>query len=262
MILNQNLTSLFDVRGKTALVTGASRGIGQIAAATLAEAGADVIVCSRNRSGLENVVKRIESFGRRPLPLEIDVSNRSSVQKAFAEGIKFFGKLNILVNSAGTNFRKPTTDWTEHEWNQVVNVNLLGTFFCCQEAGKQMIAQQTGGKIINLASLLTAFGVPIIGIVPYASSKAAIGGLTRSLALEWAKYGINVNALGPGYIKTELTRAIHEDQSRSSLILSRIPIGRWGVPEDLKGAFLFLSSPASDYMTGQILWVDGGWTAT
>jgi len=258
----QSLASLFDISGKTALVTGASRGIGQAAATTLAEAGADVIVCSRHLTGLEDTVKRIRSSGRRVLALEIDVAKKNSIQKAFAEGINFFGKLDILVNSAGTNFRKPATDWTEQEWAQVVNVNLLGTFLCCQEAGKQMITQNTGSKIINLASLLTSFGVPIVGIVPYSSSKAALGGLTRSLALEWAKHKINVNALGPGYIKTELTQAIHEDPVRSNLIVSRIPIGRWGVPEDLRGAFLFLSSAASDYMTGQILWIDGGWTAT
>jgi 2-deoxy-D-gluconate 3-dehydrogenase len=258
---NQKLNALFDLTGKTALVTGASRGIGMVAATTLAEAGADVIVCSRKRSALENVVKQIQSTGREALALEIDVSNHSSVQKTFAEGIRSFGKLNILINSAGTNFRKPATDWTESEWNQVVNVNLLGTFFCSQEAGKQMIAQQIGGKIVNLASLLTGYGVPIINIVPYATSKAGIAGMTRSLALEWAKHRINVNALGPGYIRTELTHAIHENPNLSSTIVSRIPIGRWGDPEDLKGAFLFLSSSASDYMTGQILWVDGGWTA-
>jgi 2-deoxy-D-gluconate 3-dehydrogenase len=232
-----------------------------MAATTLAEAGADVIVCSRKRSALENVVDQIRSMGREALALEIDVSNHSRVQEAFAEGIRSFGKLNILINSAGTNFRKPATDLTESEWNQVVNVNLLGTFFCSQQAGKQMIAQQTGGKIVNLASLLTGYGVPVTNIVSYATSKAGIAGLTRSLALEWAKHRINVNALGPGYIRTELTRAIHENPTLSSAIVSRIPIGRWGDPEDLKGAFLFLSSSASDYMTGQILWVDGGWAA-
>ncbi|HYW02184.1 MAG TPA: glucose 1-dehydrogenase [Candidatus Acidoferrum sp.] len=261
MTSNQKLMALFDLTGKTALVTGASRGIGMMAATTLAEAGADVIVCSRKRASLENVVEQIRSVGREALALEIDVSNHSRVQEAFAEGIRSFGKLNILINSAGTNFRKPATDYTESEWNQVVSVNLLGTFFCSQEAGKQMIAQQTGGKIVNLASLLTGYGVPVTNIVPYATSKAGIAGMTRSLALEWAKYRINVNALGPGYIRTELTRAIHENPNLSSAIVSRIPIGRWGDPEDLKGAFLFLSSSASDYMTGQILWVDGGWAA-
>jgi len=258
----RKLSSLFDLSGKVALVTGASRGIGQVAAVTLAEGGADVIVCSRNLSALNATVETIRSTGRKALALEIDVSSQSSIKKAFAEGVKAFGRLDILVNSAGTNFRKPATDWTEQEWGQIVNVNLLGTFLCCQEAGKLMIAQQSGGKIIILASLLTAYGVPVIGIVPYASSKAALAGLTRSLGVEWAKYRINVNGLGPGYIKTELTRAIHEDPIRSPVIVSRIPIGRWGVPDDLRGAFLFLSSAASDYMTGQILWVDGGWTAT
>ncbi len=260
MDAKQNLPSLFDLRGKTAAVTGASRGIGLVAATTLGEAGADLVLF--DLAPLDEAARQIQSLGRRALPLKVDVSSQESVQKAVAEGVRLFGKLDIIVNAAGTNLRKPATDWIEQEWDRVVNVNLRGTFFCCQEAGKQMITQQTGGKIINIASLLSAFGVPIAGIVPYACSKAGVGGLTRSLAMEWAKHKINVNAVGPGYISTELTRTIHEDPTRSSMIESRIPMGRWGVPEDLKGAFLFLASHASDYVTGQILFVDGGWTAT
>jgi len=257
LAIERNLISLFDLTGKTAVVTGASRGIGLMAATTLAEAGADLVLC--DLAPLDDAVKRIERFGR-ALPVKVDVSSRESVQKAVAEGVRKFGKLDIVVNAAGTNLRKPAEDFSEEEWSLVVNVNLRGTFFCCQEVGKQIIAQQTGGKIINVASLLSAHGVPITGIVPYACSKAGVGGLTRSLALEWAKHKINVNAVGPGYISTELTRSIHEDPSRSAMIESRIPMGRWGVPEDLKGAFLFLASRASDYVTGQILFVDGGWT--
>lgn len=258
VVANQKLPSLFDLKGKTAVVTGASRGIGQMAATTLAEAGADIVLC--DLAGLDDSVKRIESLGRRSLPLKVDVSSRESIQKAIANGVQKFEKLDIIFNAAGTNLRKPAEEFTEQDWNIVVNVNLRGTFYCCQEVGKQFIAQKSGGKIINVASLLSAHGVPITGIVPYACSKAGVGGLTRSLALEWAKHKINVNAVGPGYISTELTRSIHEDPARSSMIESRIPMGRWGVPEDLKGAVLFLASPASDYVTGQILFVDGGFT--
>jgi 2-deoxy-D-gluconate 3-dehydrogenase len=175
------------------------------------------------------------------------------------EGMQAFGKLDILVNSAGTISRKPAVDWTDKEWEQDLNVNLKGTFLCCQEVGRRMISLENGGKIINVASLLSVIGVP--NVIPYASSKGGVASLTRGLAVEWAKYRINVNAVGPGYIRTDLTRALQEDTSRSSNITSRIPVGRWGMPNDLKGTFVFLASSASDYITGQIIWVDGGWTA-
>jgi 2-deoxy-D-gluconate 3-dehydrogenase len=249
----------FDLSGKVALVTGASRGIGFAAATALAAAGADIIVCSRNLPALGDVVIEIELLGRKTLAVQIDVSDPSSVRNMVAEACRAFGKVDILVNSAGQISRKPATEWSVQEWTESIDVNLRGTFLCCQEVGKQMIAHEEGGKIINVASLLSAMGVP--NIVPYASSKGGVASLTRSLAVEWAKYGINVNAVGPGYIRTELTRALQEDASRSSRIVSRIPIGRWGTPQDLKGAFIFLASAASDYITGQILYVDGGWTA-
>ena len=258
--MKQRPFALFDLTGRTAIVTGASRGIGLAAATALAEAGADIVLC--DLASLDDATKQIESLGRKTLAVKVDVSSHESIRQAVAESVRLFGKADIIVNAAGTNLRKPATDWNEEDWAKVVNVNLRGTFFCCEEAGKQMITQQTGGKIINIASLLTAFGVPISGIVPYACSKGGIGGLTRSLAMEWAKYKINVNAVGPGYISTELTRSIHDDPTRSPMIESRIPLGRWGAPEDLKGAFVFLASRASDYMTGQIVFVDGGWTAT
>jgi 2-deoxy-D-gluconate 3-dehydrogenase len=251
--------SLFVLKGKTALVTGASRGLGFSAASALAEAGADVIVCSRNKTTLDSVVRYIESLGRKALPLRVDVSDRASVKSMVDEGLRVFGKLEVLVNSAGTISRKPAVDWTDEEWDQELDVNLKGTFLCCQEVGRHMIDLNTGGKIINVASLLSAIGVP--NIIPYASSKGGVASLTRSLAVEWAKYRINVNAVGPGYIRTEMTRALQEDKNRSFNITSRIPLGRWGMPDDLKGAFLFLASTASDYITGQIIWVDGGWTA-
>jgi len=253
------VSEFFDLSGKVALVTGASRGIGFAAATALAAAGADVIVCSRNLPALGNVVKEIELSGRRTLAIQADVSDPSGVRNMIAEARRAFGRLDILVNSAGQISRKPATEWSVQEWSESIDVNLRGTFLCCQEAGRNMILRKEGGKIINVASLLSAIGVP--NIVPYASSKGGVASLTRSLAVEWAKYGINVNAVGPGYVRTELTRALQNDATRSSNIVSRIPIGRWGTPQDLKGAFVFLASRASDYITGQIIYVDGGWTA-
>jgi 2-deoxy-D-gluconate 3-dehydrogenase len=252
-------SGLFDLKGNNALVTGASRGIGFAAATALAEAGADLIVCSRNLSALGEVVKAVEVTGRRALAFQTDVSDPKSVRNMIAETYRAFGKVNILVNCAGQISRKAATEWSVQEWTETIDVNLRGTFLCCQEVGKNMILDKEGGKIINVASLLSAIGVP--NIVPYASSKGGVASLTRSLAVEWAKYGINVNAIGPGYVRTELTRALQEDATKSSNIVSRIPIGRWGTPQDLKGTFIFLASHASDYVTGQIIYVDGGWTA-
>lgn len=257
--LDLESSRLFDLRGNKALVTGASRGIGFAAAIALAEAGADLIVCSRNLSTLGEVVKAIEVTGRRALAFPVDVSEPKSVRNMVAEAYRAFGNVDILVNSAGQISRKAATEWSVQEWAESIDVNLRGTFLCCQEVGKNMILRKDGGKIINVASLLSAIGVP--NIVPYASSKGGVASLTRSLAVEWAKYRINVNAVGPGYVRTELTRALQEDATRSSSIVSRIPIGRWGTPQDLKGAFIFLASHASDYITGQIIYVDGGWTA-
>ncbi|MGA2625935.1 MAG: glucose 1-dehydrogenase [Candidatus Bathyarchaeia archaeon] len=252
-------SEFFDLSGKVALVTGASRGIGFAAATALAVAGADIIVCSRKLLALGEVVKEIELLGRKTLAVQSDVSDPTSVRNMISEACRAFGKLDILVNNAGQISRKPATEWSVQEWTESIDVNLRGTFLCCQEVGRNMILRKEGGKIINVASLLSAIGVP--NIVPYASSKGGVASLTRSLAVEWAKYRINVNAIGPGYIRTELTRTLQEDVTRSSNIVSRIPIGRWGTPQDLKGTFVFLASPASDYITGQTIYVDGGWTA-
>jgi 2-deoxy-D-gluconate 3-dehydrogenase len=252
--------SLFDLSGKTAIVTGASRGIGAAAAIALAEAGADIVACSRNQEALKLVVEDVRKLGRNAVQVMVDVSDRSQIQAAMQEALREFGKVDVLVNSAGTIIRKPSVEMTEEEWSQVIDLNLKGTFFFCQEVAREMIARNQGGKIINIASLWASLGVP--NLIGYASSKGGVGSLTRSLAAEWAKYRINVNAVGPGYIRTELNLAVQNDANRSAYVISRIPLGRWGEPEDLKGAMVFLASKASDYVTGQIIWVDGGWTAT
>ena len=253
-------SSLFDLTGKVAIVTGASRGIGAAAASALAEAGADVVACSRNQEALKLVVEDVRKLGRNALQVMVDVSNRSQIQTSVREALREFGKIDILVNSAGTIVRKPSVEMTEEEWTQVIDLNLKGTFFFCQDVAREMIARNQGGKIINVASLWASLGVP--NLIGYASSKGGVGSLTRSLAAEWAKYRINVNAVGPGYIRTDLNIAVQNDANRSAYVVSRIPLGRWGEPEDLKGAMVFLASKASDYVTGQIIWVDGGWTAT
>jgi len=250
---------LFELNGKVSLVTGASRGIGLAAATALAEAGSDVVLCSRNQTALQDAAKSILALDRKVLPIPIDVSDRQQVVRMMKQAISHFGKIDILVNCAGTVALKPALEWDDKEWREVIDVNLRGTFLCCQEVARHMIERAQGGKIINTASLLSAIGVP--NIIAYASSKGGVASLTRSLAVEWAKYGINVNAIGPGYIRTDLTRALQQDKDRSAYVVSRIPFRRWGEPDDLKGAFVFLASAASDYVTGQIIWVDGGWMA-
>lgn len=241
-------------------MTGASRGIGAAATLALAEAGADIVACSRNQENLKLVVEDVRKLGRSAVRVRVDISHRSQIQTAMREALREFGKIDILVNSAGTIIRKPSVEMTEEEWTQVIDLNLKGTFFFCQEVAREMIARNQAGKIINVASLWASLGVP--NLIGYASSKGGVGSLTRSLAAEWAKYRINVNAVGPGYIRTELNLAVQNDPNRSAYVVSRIPLGRWGEPEDLKGAMVFLASKASDYVTGQIIWVDGGYTAT
>ena len=253
-------TGLFDLSGKKALVTGASRGIGLAAATALADAGADLILCSRDPTALGEAVKTIKENGRNAMSLHVDVSDPNNIRETIAEAIRLSGTIDILVNSAGQISRKAATEWSIQEWTEMMDINLRGTFLFCQEIGINMIKRKTRGKIINVASLLSSIGRP--NLVPYASSKGGVASLTRNLAVEWAKYGINVNAIAPGYIRTEMTRALQRDETRSSEIVSRIPFGRWGTPQDMKGAFVFLASSASDYVTGQMIYVDGGWTAT
>jgi 2-deoxy-D-gluconate 3-dehydrogenase len=250
---------LFDLTGRAALVTGASRGIGFSTALALAEAGAHVAVCSRRKNSLRSIVKEVEKLGQKGIAIQADVSDRTQVQSMVSRAVRALGRIDILVNSAGTILRKPALEWTGTEWNHVLDVNLKGTFLCCQEVAKRMIERKETGKIINIASLLSAIGVP--NIIAYAGSKGGVASLTRSLAVEWAKYRINVNAIGPGYIRTELTKPLQENRKHSAYIVSRIPLKRWGEADDLKGTVVFLASRASDYVTGQIIWVDGGWTA-
>lgn len=248
----------FDLRGKVALVTGASRGIGEAAAWALAEAGADLCLASRDRGGLERVATRVETLGRRALVAQIDLSRIGEIPAMVERAVEELGRLDILVNNAGMNIRRSALEVTEADWDRIATLNLKAAFFCAQACGRVMVGQR-GGKIINIASLAARHGLPNLAV--YAATKAGLVGLTRVLAVEWAVHGIQVNAIGPGYIRTELTEPLFAQPGWLERTLARIPAGRTGVPTDVAGLVLFLASPASDYITGQVIFADGGWTA-
>ncbi|ADL43394.1 2-deoxy-D-gluconate 3-dehydrogenase [Caldicellulosiruptor obsidiansis OB47] len=247
----------FKLDGKVAIVTGASTGLGQGMAIALAEAGADIVgvdyvPCTETK-------QKIESIGRRFLEIQANLMTIEPINMIIEKTIQEFGRLDILVNNAGIIRRCDAIDFTEKDWDDVLAINLKTVFFFCQAAARQFIKQGTGGKIINIASMLSFQGG--IRVPSYTASKSGVAGLTKALANEWAKYNINVNAIAPGYMATNNTQQLREDPVRSAEILSRIPAGRWGTPEDLQGAVVFLASDASEYVNGCILNVDGGWLA-
>jgi 2-deoxy-D-gluconate 3-dehydrogenase len=247
---------MFDLTGKVAVVTGANTGIGQAIALALAEAGADVAAVGR--SSCDETVAQVEALGRKAVFLQADLSTIAPVAGIVEQAVAKLGGLHILVNNAGIIRRADSVDFTEADWDAVIDTNLKSVFFLCQAAGKHMISQGHG-KIINIASMLTFQGG--IRVPSYTASKSGVGGLTKLLANEWSPKGVNVNAIAPGYIETNNTTALREDQDRNASILGRIPAGRWGKASDLGGAAVFLSSSASDYVDGHILAVDGGWLA-
>ncbi len=246
----------FDLSGKVAVVTGANTGIGQAIAVALANAGADVACVGRTPA--EDTVARIRDLGRKAEIVSADLSSIEPVGRVVDETVSKLGGLDILVNNAGIIRRADAVDFTEEDWDAVVDTNLKSVFFLCQAAGRHMIANG-GGKIINIASMLTFQGG--IRVPSYTASKSGIGGLTKLLANEWAGKGINVNAIAPGYIATNNTAALQADAARNKSILDRIPAGKWGDADDLGGAAVFLASRAADYVQGHILAVDGGWLA-
>jgi 2-dehydro-3-deoxy-D-gluconate 5-dehydrogenase len=245
----------FSLQGKTAIVTGGSRGLGEGMALGLAEAGADVVVVGSS-SSVNVVADKIKALGRKSLAIQADLVTAKPIPGIIASTLAEFGKVDILVNCAGIIRRAPALEFSEKDWDDVINVNQKSLFFMCQAAAKEM-AKQGKGKIVNIASLLSFQGGIIVP--SYTSSKSAVMGLTKALANEWAPLNINVNAIAPGYMATELTEALQKNPERAPAILARIPSGRWGTPEDMKGAAVYLASEASDYLQGQTIVVDGGW---
>ena len=252
--MNKNL---FDLTGKVAIVTGATRGLGKAMAIALAEAGCNVV--GIGQSSLDSTKEEIEKIGKKFLEINADLSKLDRIDEIVEKTINEFGRVDILVNNAGIIRREDAINYKETDWDDIMNVNLKTAFFLSQRVAKEFVKQNEGGKIINIASMLSFQGG--IRVPAYTASKSGIMGITKALANEWAKYNINVNAIAPGYMATDNTKALRDDDSRNEEILSRIPAGRWGTPEDLMGSVVFLASDASSYINGHTLAVDGGWLA-
>ena len=244
-----------DLTGRVAIVTGASRGLGQYFGRALARAGADLVITSRNQGSLVPFKTEIEALGRKALPLQLDVCNYESIQKMVNMACETYGKIDILVNNAGCNIRKPALDIMWDDWNLVLDTNLRGSFFVAQAVAKKMIPRRYG-RIINIGSVTCVFGYA--GLAPYCASRGGIKQLTMSLADDWGVHGITVNCLAPGWFETEQTAVLYENREWVEYLCDRIPLRRPGKPNDLDGAIVFLASDASEYITGQTLLVDGG----
>lgn len=252
MILND-----FSLHGKVAIITGCNTGLGKSMAVGLAQAGCDIVAINRREP--HDTATQVTALGRRFLSLKADLARQDELSSLFERAVKEMGSIDILVNNAGLIRRDEALSFSERDWDDVMNVNVKTLFFLSQLAARQFIAQGCGGKIINIASMLSFQGG--VRVPSYTASKSAVMGLTRQLANEWAKYRINVNALAPGYMTTNNTEQLRQDEDRSAEILARIPAERWGRPEDLMGPVVFLASSASDYINGYTLAVDGGWLA-
>jgi 2-deoxy-D-gluconate 3-dehydrogenase len=248
----------FKLDGKVAIVTGSERGLGRGMAVALAQAGADIVGVTYVESATETQAA-IAAAGRKYVHVMANLSTIEPVERIVDTALKAFGHIDILVNNAGIIIRNDTVDFTEKEWDDVMNVNLKSAFFLCQAVARRFIAQGSGGKIVNVASMLSFQGG--VRVPSYTASKSGIKGITMLMANEWAKHGICVNAVAPGYMATDNTTQLRADEKRSAEILGRIPAGRWGLPEDLGGAVVFLASKASDYVNGYTLAIDGGWLA-
>lgn len=245
----------FDLSGKVAIVTGASRGLGQEFGRALAAAGADLVITSRSLDSLAKFQSEIESLGRRALPLELDVQSYDSIQQMADAARNAYGQIDILVNNAGCNVRKPALEVTWEDWNLVLDTNLRGTFFVAQAIGRGMV-EQGSGRVINIGSVTSVAGYA--GLGPYCASRGGVKQLTMSLADDWGPSGVTVNCLAPGWFRTEQNKVLYENQEWLDYLVDRIPLRRPGQPGDLSGAVVFLASDASQYVTGQTLLVDGG----
>jgi len=250
----------FDIRGQTAIVTGASSGLGVTFAETLGERGVNLVIAARRYEKLVQVAEETSrKYGVQVIPVRVDVSQEDQVVNMVNVAIEKFGSIEILVNNAGIASLSPSVDMSLEEWKKVIDVNLTGIFSCARTVAREMIKKKYG-KIVNIASIYGAVG-DIFPTAPYYASKGAVINLTRALAIEWAPYKINVNAIAPGFFPSEMTESVFRDEKAMKYILSRTPLGRTGEPLDLKAALTYLASPASNYVTGQTLFVDGGWTS-
>lgn len=249
--------NMFSLKGKVAIVTGANTGLGQGMCAALAQAGADI--AGVGRSDMRETQAIVEAAGFRFLPVKADLLTLEPIERIIAEVVEAFGKIDILVNNAGIIRREDAIDYSVQDWDDVMNTNIRTLFFLSQAAAKQFMKQGSGGKIINVASMLSYQGG--IRVPAYTASKSAVMGVTKAMANEWAKYGINVNAIAPGYMVTNNTEKLRQDPKRYGEILDRIPAGRWGEPSDMGGCAVFLASDASAYVHGVTIPVDGGWQA-
>ncbi len=247
-----------NLAGKTAIITGAGRGIGKAIALKLAEAGADIVPVSRTLDEIEAVAEEARRMGRQALPLTMDVTKQDDIDSMVEKAVAKFSKIDILINNAGVTVKKPSEDVTEEDWDRILNTNLKGVFFCAQKVGMQMI-KQNKGAIVNMASI--ASRVAITNSVVYCVSKGGVLQLTRVLAIEWAKHNIRVNAIGPAYIETPLTAGLLNNPELLQTIKARTPMGRIGKPDEISEAALFLASDAASYITGEILYIDGGLNA-
>jgi len=248
---------LFDLSGKVAMVTGSTRGLGEVAAMALGKAGADVAVCGRNEIDLDRVSGAVADLGRESAGFVLDVTSKQKVMQGVERILAHFGKVDILVNNAGTNYRVPVLEYPEEAWDLIINTNLKGYFLVAQAVVPQMI-DRGYGKVINMSSILGMVALP--NQLAYASSKGGVDQMTKVMALEWAKLGVRVNAIGPTYFETELVAQLRNDPERFNFINERTPMGRWGYPPELEGIVIFLAAPASDFITGQTIYIDGGWT--
>jgi 2-deoxy-D-gluconate 3-dehydrogenase len=253
-----NLQSLFNLSGKTALVTGCDRGIGKAYALALAEAGADIIGASLGLEGDSDIAREVTLLGRTFKSYRVDLGDRNMLYDFIEKVKKENTSIDILINNAGIILRKPVAEHTDEYWDKVIDINLNAQFILARELGKDML-QKGGGKIVFTCSMLSYQGG--INVPGYTASKSAVAGLIKAFANEWAAKGVNVNGIAPGYIATDNTQALRDDAERSKAILDRIPANRWGTPEDFKGPIVFLCSDASNYVNGTILNVDGGWMA-
>jgi NAD(P)-dependent dehydrogenase (short-subunit alcohol dehydrogenase family) len=249
------MSDQFDLTGKVAIVTGASRGLGQIFGRALANAGADLIITAREQEKLLPFAAEIEALGRKCVPIALDVRDYDSIQRATDEAFAAFPEIDILVNNAGCNVRKPALDVTWDDWNLILDTNLRGTFFVAQAVARRMVARQYG-RIINIGSVTSVAGYA--GLAPYGASRGGVKQMTMSLADDWGPHGVTVNCLAPGWFRTEQNKVMYEDKEWVSYLSDRIPLKRPGKPTDLEGIVVFLASDASEYITGQTILVDGG----